>query len=253
MSPHVIQETIIVRFFAKANLGIFLSIGLLLGKASGFFSALSSFPLSELNPLMPFIVSTLLAAFSFSINVVYLVAGPWLAKGAGVAMEDAERERSHSLRKLTGENSNVNSVRSTRAIALPEDDEEEDEVEEEDEERRIGTHRHGASGIRSPDSPASSVTALEGEDSDLDIPGGQKALHDPADTLPLMLSQREAEEVIARKKRVILHEIVKLGDVFWLYLAFNCEWSIAFLSPHRACVGLPLARLSCILSISCPA
>lgn len=200
------QETIIVRFFAKANLGIFLSIGLLLGKASGFFSALSSFPLSEINPLMPFIVATLLSAFSFSINVVYLVAGPWLAKGAGIAMEDAERQRSHILRKLS-----TSRDRSVRHPQLPTSDVDRGDDQSSDEE----------AGILSPDSPASTVTAFE----EVDNPGGERVLGDPDDTQPLMLSQREAEEVVAKKKRVILNDIVKLGDVFWLYLLFNCASS----------------------------
>jgi hypothetical protein len=202
-----------VRFFAKANLGIFLSIGLLLGKASGFFSALSSFPLSELNPLMPFIVSTLLSAFSFAINIIYLVAGPWLAKGAGIAMEDSERERSHILRKMS-----VSTIRdrSVRHVRLPTSDLDRDDDQNPEE------HHHDAR-IASPDSPASSATTFE---DDVGIPGGQRALHDSGDTQPLMLSQREAEEVVAKKKRVILNDIVKLGDVFWLYLLFNCASSL---------------------------
>lgn len=131
-----------------------------------------------------------------------------------MAMEDSERERSHSLRKLD----NTGSIRSARHVVLPVEDIEEDE-EEEDEERRIGSI-HANANVKTPDSPASSVDG----DSDIDVPGGVQALRDPADTQPLMLSQREAEDVIARKKRVILHDIVKLGDVFWLYLALNCEF-----------------------------
>lgn len=204
-SPYIyVQETIIVRFFAKANLGIFLSIGLLLGKASGFFSAISSFPLSEINPLMPFIVSTLLSAFSFAINIIYLVAGPWLATGAGIAMEDAERRRSHIMRKLSTSQIRDHSVQHIR-LPTSDPDREDDYPTEE-------TH------TASPDSPASTITSFEDS---VDIPGGQRALQDPSDTQPLMLSEREAEQVVAKKKHVILNDVVKLGDVFWLYLLFN--------------------------------
>lgn len=171
----------------------------MLGKAAGFFSALSSFPLSTVNPILPFIISTLLAAFSWGINVIYLLMGGWLARGAGVGLEDWERERERKvgLKKMEGNRGG--------SIALPA--EEDDQV---DAERAVPR----------PHSPSSTLSTLS---SDIDVPGGHQALHDPRDTQPLMLSAREAEEVVARKKRVILHEIVKLGDVFWLYLAFNCE------------------------------
>lgn len=45
---------------------------------------------------------------------------------------------------------------------------------------------------------------------------------------PLTLSQHEAEALVARKKHVILHDIVKLGDVFWLFLLLNCEFFLSF-------------------------
>lgn len=112
-----------------------------------------------------------------------------------MGLEDWERERERRvrLRKMQG----------SGGIALP--------VEDDEERQDVPTTR--------PDSPTSTLSTLS---SDIDVPGGHQALHDPHDTQPLMLSAREAEEVVARKKRVILHEIVKLGDVFWLYLAFNC-------------------------------
>lgn len=140
-------------------------------------------------------------------------------------MEDAERERSHSLRKLTIDGQSERPRRHA-SIVLPASPVARDDEEEEDEERRAG--------VESPASPASTITAYSDDDEPsplrvAGIPGGQQTLRDPADTQPLMLSQREAEEVVARKKRVILHDIVKLGDVFWLYLAFNCE-SLFFIS-----------------------
>lgn len=147
-------------------------------------------------------------------------------------MEDSERERSHILRKMS-----VSTIRgrSVRHIQLPTSD-----LDDENEE----AERHDDARIASPDSPASSATTFEDE---VDIPGGQHALHDPGDTQPLMLSQREAEEVVAKKKRVILNDIVKLGDVFWLYLLFNCASPLSippfFMARFEACSGgWPLRR-----------
>src|ERR1700761_4145642 len=88
----VVQETIIVRFFNKHGLGVSLALGLVAGKGASFVSARISFPLSEWNSHAPFIVSTLLAAFSFTVNLIYLFASKRIAAGAGVEMEAAEVE-----------------------------------------------------------------------------------------------------------------------------------------------------------------
>jgi hypothetical protein len=86
----VVQETIIVRFFHGHGLGVSLALGLVAGKGASFVSARTSFPLSEWNPHGPFVVATLLAAGSFSINLVYLFMSKRIAKEAGVEMEAAE-------------------------------------------------------------------------------------------------------------------------------------------------------------------
>lgn len=86
----VVQETIIVRFFHSHGLGVSLALGLVAGKGASFVSARTSFPLSESNPHSPFVVATLLAAGSFSINLVYLFMSKWIAKEAGLEMEAAE-------------------------------------------------------------------------------------------------------------------------------------------------------------------
>ncbi|KZO93524.1 MFS general substrate transporter [Calocera viscosa TUFC12733] len=87
----VVQETIIVRFFSSHGLGISLALGLLAGKGASFVSAITSFPLSEqFGPRAPFVVATLLAAFSWGVNLVYLSCSAWFARGTGVGLEEGE-------------------------------------------------------------------------------------------------------------------------------------------------------------------
>ncbi|KZW02457.1 MFS general substrate transporter [Exidia glandulosa HHB12029] len=88
----VVQETIIVRFFATKGLGISLALGLVAGKGASFISARTSYPLSEAyGPHAPFIVSTILATFSFCVNIIYVSASSWFARGADVAFEPSKR------------------------------------------------------------------------------------------------------------------------------------------------------------------
>ncbi|KAF8311200.1 MFS general substrate transporter, partial [Clavulina sp. PMI_390] len=147
----VVQETIIVRFFATTPyLGTFLSIGLLMGKASGFLSAYTSYPLSELNPMAPFVVSVLLSGFSWLVNWVFVAYGAWMRRAAGVEEEDGDSSRMSAS------------------------------------EQGLMRRREALSSSK-------------------------------------VLSEQATLEVIARKKRVFLlfEDLVRLGDVFWLYLAFN--------------------------------
>lgn len=57
----------------------------------------------------------------------------------------------------------------------------------------------------------------------------------PRQDFPVM-SQTEAESIVVRKKHVILHDIVKLGDVFWMFLLLNCEF---FLLSLLELVSIP--------------
>ena len=100
----VVQETIIVRFFNQHGLGVSLALGLVAGKGASFVSARISFPLSEWNPHAPFIASTLLAAFSFCINLIYVSVSKQIAAGAGVEMEPVEMQRQSMRRRGTIEN-----------------------------------------------------------------------------------------------------------------------------------------------------
>jgi hypothetical protein len=135
LTVHLLQETIIVRFFSNHGLGVSLAFGLVAGKGASFVAALTSYPLTQnRGPLAPFFVATMLAIFSFSINVLFLYASRWLASGSGA----------------------------------------EPEVNE-------------ASLSRTP------------------------------------ITERGALQHVTGKKRVILSDIAKLGDVFWLYLAMNCQ------------------------------
>ena len=87
----VVQESIIVRFFKDHGLGFSIAIGLVAGKASSFISARTSFPLSErFGPRAPFYAATLLAAFSFMMNLVYLAASKWFVKSSGTELEASE-------------------------------------------------------------------------------------------------------------------------------------------------------------------
>jgi hypothetical protein len=92
ISPlHVVQETIIVRFFKSHGLGVSLAFGLVAGKGASFVSARISYPLTEkFGPHAPFYVATFLAAFSVSVNLVYLSVSKWLIEEAGVELEQKE-------------------------------------------------------------------------------------------------------------------------------------------------------------------
>lgn len=132
----------------------------------------------------------LLAGFSWGVNILYLWMGAWLAEGAGVEVEEADRERQASVRLSTV------SVKDQNA----------------DEEALLA---HADSSVPFERSHSSSPS-LDSIDHDL-LAGAPPA----TDSTILAMSQREAEAVVARKKHVILAEITKLGDVFWLYLLFN--------------------------------
>lgn len=98
----VIQESIIVRFFKNHGLGLSMALGLVVGKASSFIAARTSYPLSEtFGPRAPFIAATSLAALSFFMNLVYLSASRWLVTSSGTELEASELRR--EARALTGE------------------------------------------------------------------------------------------------------------------------------------------------------
>ncbi|KZT30405.1 MFS general substrate transporter [Neolentinus lepideus HHB14362 ss-1] len=89
----VVQETIIVRFFRSHGLGVSLALGLVAGKGASFFSARSSYPLSQkFGPHAPFIASTALAAFSVFINLIYVSVAKWLVRNSHTELEAAEIE-----------------------------------------------------------------------------------------------------------------------------------------------------------------
>ncbi|KAI5124682.1 hypothetical protein M0805_004290 [Coniferiporia weirii] len=90
----VVQESIIVRFFKDHGLGLSMALGLVVGKASSFASARTSYPLSErYGPRAPFVAATSLAAISFVMNLVYLLASKWLVKGSGTELEASELQQ----------------------------------------------------------------------------------------------------------------------------------------------------------------
>ncbi len=87
----VVQETIIVRFFKSHGLGVSLALGLVAGKGASFISALTSYPLSQrFGPHAPFYAATILSAFSFTINLIYLSASKWLVRESGTELEPSE-------------------------------------------------------------------------------------------------------------------------------------------------------------------
>ncbi|KAH7930998.1 MFS general substrate transporter, partial [Leucogyrophana mollusca] len=134
----VVQESIIVRFFKSHGLGVSMALGLVAGKGASFVSARTSYPLSErYGRHAPFYASTILTAFSFIINIIYLFASKWLVRGSGTVLEASELE---------------------------------------DEARRRSVYS---------------------------------------------LSEAQALERVARKRRVNLADVPKLGDVFWAYIGIN--------------------------------
>lgn len=87
----VVQETIIVRFFHSHGLGLSMALGLVVGKASSFVAARTSYPLTErYGPHAPFVVATTLAAISVVVNLIYVCASRWIVHGTGAEMEAAE-------------------------------------------------------------------------------------------------------------------------------------------------------------------
>lgn len=95
----VVQESIIVRFFKHHGLGLSMAFGLVVGKASSFLSARTSYPLSEyFGPRAPFIVATTLAFFSFVMNLIYLAVSKWLVRTSGAELEASElREEAQAV------------------------------------------------------------------------------------------------------------------------------------------------------------
>ncbi|KAH8120340.1 MFS general substrate transporter [Phellopilus nigrolimitatus] len=90
----VVQESIIVRFFKDHGLGLSMALGLVVGKASSFVAARTSYPLSEnYGNRAPFVAATSLAAFSFTMNLVYLSASKWLVNSSGTELESSELRR----------------------------------------------------------------------------------------------------------------------------------------------------------------
>ncbi|KAI0307827.1 major facilitator superfamily domain-containing protein [Multifurca ochricompacta] len=84
----VAQETIIVKFFRSQGLGVPMALGLVVGKASAYISAHTSYPLSErFGTRAPFYVAVALAAMSFGLNLLYASIARWLASETGAELE----------------------------------------------------------------------------------------------------------------------------------------------------------------------
>ena len=87
----VVQESIVVRFFKNHGLGLSMAFGLVVGKASSFAAARTSYPLSEhFGSRAPFYAATGLAALSVAMNLVYLSVSRLLVKGTGTELEASE-------------------------------------------------------------------------------------------------------------------------------------------------------------------
>lgn len=92
-----------MRFFATKGLGVSLALGLVAGKGASFVSARTSYPLSEkYGPHAPFIVSTVLAAFSFGVNIIYVSASNWFARGADATFDASELRDQATYKRLSG-------------------------------------------------------------------------------------------------------------------------------------------------------
>lgn len=90
----VVQETIIVRFFKSHGLGVSMAFGLIAGKAASFLSARTSYPLTDrFGRQAPFYVSTIFAAFSVAVNLVYIGLSSKLVSGAKAELEAPEISR----------------------------------------------------------------------------------------------------------------------------------------------------------------
>ena len=97
----VVQESIIVRFFKNHGLGLSMAFGLVVGKASSFLSARTSYPLSEhYGPRAPFVVATFLAFLSFMMNLVYLSTSKWLVQSSGTELEASELREQAEARQV---------------------------------------------------------------------------------------------------------------------------------------------------------
>lgn len=110
----VVQESIIVRFFTGHGLGLSMAFGLVVGKASSFISARTSYQLSErFGQRAPFYAATSLAAMSFLMNLVYLAASRWLIKSSGTELEASELRQ--EARLLEGQN--ITEAQAMRKVA----------------------------------------------------------------------------------------------------------------------------------------
>ncbi|KAG0708887.1 major facilitator superfamily domain-containing protein [Suillus ampliporus] len=97
----VVQESIIVRFFKAHGLGVSMALGLVAGKFASFVSARTSLPLAErFGRHAPFYASTLLAALSLFINLVYMLSSKWLIRGSGTVLEASEIRHEARRRSL---------------------------------------------------------------------------------------------------------------------------------------------------------
>lgn len=85
----VVQETIIVHFFKNYGLGVSMAVALVAGKATGFISVHTSYPLSErYGSHAPFYVATVLAGLSVIGNLVYIWSSNWLVESRGTGIEE---------------------------------------------------------------------------------------------------------------------------------------------------------------------
>ncbi|KAI8995613.1 MFS general substrate transporter [Trametes punicea] len=114
----VVQETIIVRFFKSHGLGVSLALGLVAGKGASFISALTSYPLSQrFGPHAPFYASTLLTAFSFTVNLVYVFSSKWLVRGAGAELEASELNAEAHSRAASAAAADMSEAEALREVA----------------------------------------------------------------------------------------------------------------------------------------
>lgn len=55
---------------------------------------------------------------------------------------------------------------------------------------------------------------------------------EPKDSSRVILSENAALRIVTEKRTVRFEDVSKLGDIFWVYIAMNCEWQLV---RHRAC------------------
>lgn len=100
-------------------MGVSLAIGLIAGKGASFVSARISYPLSQqFGPHAPFVVATLLALFSFGVNLIYLWTSSWLAHNAGIQLEPGEEAAKDVLGARMTAHEAVNRVSEKRKVRL---------------------------------------------------------------------------------------------------------------------------------------